>query len=77
LSKSLIYSYLDGKYKDPSHASRRKGKKIKNLVPETGTESAIQEDQAELAAEQEVLLQADTSGHSIQQPTADDMVVAF
>jgi light-regulated signal transduction histidine kinase (bacteriophytochrome) len=26
LSKSLIYSYLDEKYKDPSHASRRKGK---------------------------------------------------
>jgi len=47
------------------------------LVPETGTELAIQKDQAELAAEQEVLLQADTSGHSIQQPTADDMVVAF
>jgi hypothetical protein len=67
LSKSLIYSYLDEKYKDPSHASRRKGKKTKNLVPETGTESTIQEDQAELAAEQEVLLQADTSGHSIQQ----------
>jgi hypothetical protein len=69
LSKSLIYSYLDEKYKDPSHASRRKGKKTKNLVPETGTESAIQE--AELAAEQEVLLQADTSGHSIQQPIAE------
>jgi hypothetical protein len=79
LSKSLIYSYLDEKYKDPSHASRRKGKKTKNLVPETGTESATEEDQAELAAEQEallkreVLVQADTSGHSIQQkqPTAE------
>jgi hypothetical protein len=79
LSKSLIYSYLDEKYKDPSHASRRKGKKAKNLVPETGTESATEEDQAGLAAEQEaqlkpeVLVQADTSGHSIQQkqPTAE------
>jgi uncharacterized membrane-anchored protein YhcB (DUF1043 family) len=79
LSKSLIYSYLDEKYKDSSHASRRKGKKTKNLVPETGTESATEEDQAELAAEQEtllkreVLVQADTSGHSIQQkqPTAE------
>ena len=78
LSKSLIYSYLDEKYKDPSHASRRKGKKTKNLVPETGTESATEEDQAELAAEQEallkpeLLLQADTSGHSIQQKRAVD-----
>ncbi|MGC2575694.1 MAG: hypothetical protein WA364_29670, partial [Candidatus Nitrosopolaris sp.] len=74
---SLIYSYLDEKYKDPSHASRRKGKKTKKLVPETGTEHAIEEDQAELAAEQEaqlkreVLVQADTSGRSIQQPTAE------
>jgi hypothetical protein len=78
LSKSLIYSYLDEKYKDPSHASRRKGKKTKNFVPETGTESATEEDQAELAAEQEtllkreVLVQTDTSGRSIQQqPTAE------
>src|SRR5215469_17802675 len=45
LSKSLIYSYLDEKYKDPSHASRRKGK-TKKFVPETGTEQATEESQA-------------------------------
>jgi hypothetical protein len=80
LSKSLIYNYLDEKYKDLSHASRRKGKKTNNLVPETGTESTIEEDEAELAVEQEarlkpeVLVQADTSGHSIQQkrPSGSD-----
>jgi hypothetical protein len=55
LSKSLIYSYLDEKYKDPSHVSRRKGKKTKNLVPETGIESTTEEDQVELAAEQEAI----------------------
>jgi hypothetical protein len=33
ISKSLIYAYLDDKYKDPVHASRRKGKK--KPVPET------------------------------------------
>jgi hypothetical protein len=75
LSKSLIYSYLDEKHKDPSHASRRRGKKTKKLVPETGTEQAIEEDQAELAAKQEAQLKrevlVDTSGHSIQQPTAE------
>ena len=54
LSKSLIYSYLDEKYKDPSHASRRKGKKTKNLVPKTGIDSATEEDQVELA-EQEAI----------------------
>jgi hypothetical protein len=75
LSKSLIYSYLDEKYKDPSHSSRRRGKKTKKLVPETGTEQVT----GELAAEEEaqlkpeVLVQAYTSGHSIQQkqPTAE------
>ena len=36
---------LDEKYKDPSLASRRKGKKTKNLVPETGIESTTEEDQ--------------------------------
>jgi hypothetical protein len=78
LSKSLIYSYLDKKYKDHSHASRRKGKKTKNVVPETGTDQATEEDQVELAADQEaelkpeVLVQAETSGHSIQQKQSNE-----
>ena len=73
LSKSLIYSYLDEKYKDPSHSSRHRGKKTKKFVPATGTEQATEKGQAGVAAEQEaqlkpeVLVQADTSGRSIQQ----------
>lgn len=43
ISKSLIYEYLDGKYKDPVHASKRKGKR--KPVPETGTEPASEEKQ--------------------------------
>jgi hypothetical protein len=42
ISKSLIYAYLDDKYKDQAQAQRRKGKK---LVPETGTETATCKEQ--------------------------------
>jgi hypothetical protein len=43
ISKSLIYSYLDDRYKDQTQAHRRKGKKKR--VPETGTEPATKQEQ--------------------------------
>jgi hypothetical protein len=43
ISKSLIYSYLDDRYKDQTQAQRRKGKK--KPVPETGTEPATKQEQ--------------------------------
>jgi len=46
ISKSLIYEYLDDKYKDQTQAQRRKGKK--NPVPVSGTEPATEQEQEDI-----------------------------
>src|SRR5215469_15024701 len=46
ISKSLIYEYLDDKYKDQTQAQRRKGKK--NPVPVSGTEPATEQEQEDV-----------------------------
>jgi hypothetical protein len=46
ISKSLIYEYLDDKYKDQTQAQRRKGKK--NPVPVSGTEPATEQEQDDI-----------------------------
>jgi hypothetical protein len=68
ISKSLIYEYLDDKYKDPAHASRRKGKR--KSVPETGTEPATEQEQKDIVPP--LVIKKSTSGQDVVDPTPEE-----
>jgi hypothetical protein len=67
ISKSLIYEYLDDKYKDQTQAQRRKGKK--NPVPVSGTEPATEQEQEDIVPPP--VIKTSVSGQEMVEPAPE------